>query len=221
MFEDYLRLLLSWNSRVNLISRKDEVNFFSHHALNCVSFLFKRKLKPNAKMLDLGTGGGLPGIPLKILRRDLNLTLLDSIAKKTTALSEIINLMRFENVEVVTGRAEEVAKSDGFKGKFDYVITRAAGRLDEVIKWTRGFLKEFELLGNETIPSGTLIVLKGGKIDNELRVARNLKFVESIDVDDIIFRGMDEPVNAQDFASQQEKKLIVVRYRTAAAEKSN
>lgn len=139
-FENYRKLLISWNSRINLISRKDEDNFFPNHALNCISFLFAHRLKPNTKILDLGTGGGLPGIPLKIINPDLNLTLLDSIAKKTAALSNIVEKMDLENVEVITGRAENLAKSDEFHRKFDYVITRAAGKLDEVIKWSREFL---------------------------------------------------------------------------------
>jgi len=214
LFETYLRLLLSWNSRINLISRKDEDNFYSHHALNCVSFLFGTDLKPNARILDLGTGGGLPGIPLKILRRDLSLVLLDSVAKKTAALSDIVRKMELEEVEVVNGRAENVAKLDEFQGKFDYVISRAAGRSDEVIKWSRGFPKKFESLGNRTIPAGTLMVLKGGAIEDELRVARSLKIVESIRVTNITFNGMDEIEN-------KDKKLIVVQYKTTAAEKRN
>lgn len=206
-FENYLKLLLSWNSRVNLISRKDEGNFYPHHALNCVSFLFSHQLKPDSKILDLGTGGGLPGIPLKIIYRDLNLTLLDSIAKKTAALCDIVEKMPLEKVEVVTDRAENLAKSGEFQRKFDYVITRAAGKLDELAKWSRGFLKKTEaaFASNRMIPIGTLIVLKGGTIDDELRAARNLKIVESIEVNEINFDGMDALEN-------KEKKMVLVKY---------
>jgi len=170
-------------------------------------------------MLDLGTGGGLPGIPLKIIYGNLNLKLLDSVAKKTAALSDIVGQLQLKNVKILTGRAEELSKSPELKGKFDYVISRAAGKLDEVTKWSRGFLKSFELLANGMISGGTLIVLKGGMIDSELRSARNLKFVESIEVDDIAFIGMEDPVSTQDFASQREKKIILVKY--SAVEKKN
>ncbi len=227
-FDNYLRLLLSWNSKVNLISRKDEDNFYSHHALNSISFLFIRKLKPDAKILDLGTGGGLPGIPLKILHPHLNLAMLDSIAKKTAVLSDIVDRMQLNNVSVMTGRAEELAKLHEFHGKFDYVVSRAAGKLDEVTKWSRGFLERFELppqdftrvaaggssIGAHMIPVGSLVALKGGAIDPELKIARNLKFVESIEVEDIIFSGMDEIDN-------KEKKLVMVKYRPIAAEKEH
>ncbi len=213
-FEHYFRLLLSWNSRVNLISRKDEQNFYVHHALNCISFLFSRKLKSDARILDLGTGGGLPGIPLKIIYKDLSFALLDSIAKKTAALRDIVDKMALQKVEVVTGRAENLAQSDEFQGKFDYVITRAAGKLDELANWSRGFLKRSEAAfdGDRMIPVGTLIVLKGGTIDEELRAARRFKFVEAIEVDEIAFDGMDELEN-------KEKKIILVRY--SAAEERN
>ncbi|MCL5268069.1 MAG: 16S rRNA (guanine(527)-N(7))-methyltransferase RsmG [Bacteroidetes bacterium] len=209
-FEAYRRLLVDWNRRINLMSRKDEENFYPKHAINCISFLFKSNLKPGAKILDLGTGGGLPGIPLKILNPDLNLCLVDSIAKKTTAVSSISGELDLANVEVVTGRAEELAKTDEFKGQFDYVISRAAGKLGELAKWSRGFLKGAEVRIGSTIPAGTLIVLKGGELTDELKHARNLKFVESISVDEITFDGMDELDN-------KDKKLVVVEYRKADA----
>jgi 16S rRNA (guanine527-N7)-methyltransferase len=169
----------------------------------------------------LGTGGGLPGIPLKIIYQDLNLTLLDSIVKKTMAVSDIVVRMGLKNVGVITGRAEELAKLDEFKGKFDYVVTRAVGKLAEVIKWSRGFLKEsevshpgFDSLGNNMIPIGSLIALKGGVIDDEVRAARKIKFLETIEVYGIDFRGLDEVEN-------KEKKLVLAKYRKTVAEVKN
>ncbi|MGO9481118.1 MAG: 16S rRNA (guanine(527)-N(7))-methyltransferase RsmG [Candidatus Kryptoniota bacterium] len=213
-FEKYRELLLSWNSRVNLISRKDEHNFYPHHALNCISFLFNKKLQLKAKILDLGTGGGLPGVPMKILYEDLEITMLDSIAKKNAALADIVNRMQLTNTEVVTGRAEELAKSYAFRGKFDYVISRAAGKLDEVVKWSRGFLKEPEALSGNTIPQGSLIILKGGIIDDELKKARKIGFVDSILIENIVFTGMDELEN-------KDKKLVLVKYDRTMMERKN
>ena len=222
LLEKYRELLLSWNSRINLLSRKDEGNFYPNHALNCISFLFTWKLKSDALILDLGTGGGLPGIPLKIIYPNLHLVLLDSIVKKTVALLDMVNQMQLENVEILMGRAEELRKLHELRGKFDYVISRAAGKLDEVIKWSRDFLKPDihsqqggtempELLGNKMIPAGNLIVLKGGAVDNELKLARRIKFVESLEVKNIVFHGMDEIEN-------KDKKIVLVKYRTSAME---
>ncbi|MCL4539601.1 MAG: 16S rRNA (guanine(527)-N(7))-methyltransferase RsmG [Bacteroidetes bacterium] len=208
--EAYRFLLVDRNSRINLISRKDEENFYPKHVMNCVSFLFKTSLKRGASILDLGTGGGLPGIPIKILSPDVDMCLLDSIAKKTAAVLSISNELNLAKVEVVTGRAEELAKTHEFEGKFDYVISRAAGKLDELAKWSRGFLKGEEPHIGDMIPVGTLIVLKGGDLVEELKHARNLKFVKSITVDEISFEGMDELDN-------KEKKLVLVNYRNAYA----
>ncbi len=208
--EAYRLLLVDRNRRVNLISRKDEENFYPKQVMNCVSFLFKTSLKRGARILDLGTGGGLPGIPIKILSPDVDMCLLDSIAKKTAAVLSISNELNLAKVEVVTGRAEELAKTHEFEGKFDYVISRAAGKLDELAKWSRGFLKGEEPHIGDMIPVGTLIVLKGGDLVEELKHARNLKFVKSITVDEISFEGMDELDN-------KEKKLVLVNYRNAYA----
>ena len=209
-FEKYRKLLLRWNEQINLISRKDEGNFYSNHALNSISFLFKKKLKTDAEILDLGTGGGLPGIPLKILYPRLELVLLDSITKKTSALSAIVNEMALENVRVVTGRAEELAKTHEFKGHFDYVVSRAAGKLDDVAKWSRGFLRSFGSYGSETVPTGTLVVLKGGGFEEELKHTKSLKFVDSVEVTGITFNGMDEIDN-------REKKLVLIKYKDATS----
>lgn len=208
LFEKYRELLLDWNRRVNLVSRKDEENFYPNHALNSVSFLFRKSLNSASKIIDLGTGGGLPGVPLKILAPDLDIRLVDSIMKKTAALSSILADLALPGAKAVTGRAEELAKTGEFKGHFDYVISRAAGKLDELAKWSRGFLKKTETFGGETIPVGTLIVLKGGDFADEVKHTRNLKFVESVIVDEITFNGMDE-INNRD------KKLVLVEYRSA------
>jgi 16S rRNA (guanine527-N7)-methyltransferase len=207
-FENYRRLLLEANKQLNLISRKDEENFYPNHALNSISFLFGLKLKPDAWMLDLGTGGGLPGVPILILNKGIRMRLLDSIGKKTAALQAILHEMKFESAEVITGRAEDLSKRSEFQGRFDYVISRAAGKLDEVAKWSHGFLGSFQAAADDFIPAGTLIVLKGGEFENEIKHARNLKFVRSVTVTETAFQGMDEIYN-------KEKKLVMINYSAA------
>ncbi len=213
-FETYRRLLLAANRQLNLISRKDEENFYPNHALNSISFLFTRRLNSDASMLDLGTGGGLPGIPILIIYEEMRLTLLDSIAKKTAAVSSILKEMQFDSARVLTGRAEELSKRDEFKGHFDYVVSRAAGKLDEVVKWSHGFLKSGQTAEGDTIPSGTLIVLKGGEFEVELRHTRNLKSVDFVSVSEMTFQGMDEIYN-------KEKKLVLISYKEVPLGRKN
>lgn len=213
-FEKYRELLLAANRQINLISRKDEENFYPNHALNSISFLFKLKLKPDALMLDLGTGGGLPGIPIRIIYSGITAVFVDSIAKKTAALSSILGEMKLERSQVSNGRAEELARKGEFQARFDYVISRAAGKLDEVTKWSHGFLRSFESTSHDTIPVGTLIVLKGGKFEDELRHVRSSKFVNSAALIDTAFQGMDEIYN-------KEKRLVLVSYKEAPVRRKN
>lgn len=205
-FEKYRELLVSANRNLNLISRKDEENFYPNHALNSVSFLFSRCLKKAASIVDLGTGGGLPGIPIRIIYPESGVVFVDSITKKTSALSGIVEEMGLKNCAVVNGRGETLAGERDFKGRFDYVVSRAAGKLDEVAKWSRGFLRRHETAAGETIPVGTLIVLKGGEFDEELKHARSNKFIDSVVVYDTVFDGMDEIYN-------KEKKLVLINYK--------
>lgn len=207
--ESYSRLLLSWNQNINLISRKDEENVVQNHILNSISFLFFRELRKKSRILDLGTGGGLPGIPLKILMPDIEMVLLDSIAKKTAALSAIVDGVGLKGVGVATGRAEELAPKREFHAVFDYVVSRAAGKLEDVVKWSRGFLKESESPDGRIVPVGTLLVLKGGDFEGELKHTRSLKFVGSVEVVDLNFLGMDE-------ANNFEKKLVLVGMKPAS-----
>lgn len=206
-FEVLRRLILFWNNRVNLISRKDEGSFFENHILNSISFLFQKSLVDNARTVDLGTGGGLPGIPVKILRPDLELVLIDSVKKKTDIVTSIVKEMQLKGVTVVNGRAEEVSRKREFMNLFDYVITRAAGKLFDVAKWSRQFLKDEEKGSSKNhYPVGTLLVLKGGEFADEVKRTRRLKFVGRVDVEDIRFVGEDELKN-------RDKKIVLVSFK--------
>ncbi len=214
MFEKYRTLLLAANRELNLISRKDEDNFYPNHALNSISFLFLKKLIPDAVMVDLGTGGGLPGIPVHIIYKGMQLTFVDSIMKKTAALSGILQELGIQRSRAVNARAEELSKKGDFQAHFDYVISRAAGKLDDVAKWSRGFLKDSGGDSFGTIPPGTLIVLKGGAFDEELKHTRSMKSVASADVVDTTFQGMDEIYN-------KEKKLVLITYKKVPSRSQN
>src|SRR6185436_15910707 len=121
----YSELLIGWNSKINLISRRDEENIVERHIVLSLAFLFKHSFAPGSAVLDIGTGGGLPGIPLAIVCPECRFTLIDSIQKKMKAVSNIVEELHSKNVTLLTGRAEELAKEEKHRGSFDYVVSRA------------------------------------------------------------------------------------------------
>lgn len=146
-----------WNSKINVISRKDIDNLYEHHVLHSLSIAKFIVFKPGSVIIDLGTGGGFPGIPLAILFPDCNFLLVDSVRKKTTVCLEVINALGLDNVEVRWCRAEDV------KEKFDFVVSRAVMPLVDLVKLIR---KNIDSKQINAIPNG-LICLKGGELEHE------------------------------------------------------
>ena len=190
-FSLYNELILEWNSKINLISRKQES--IEKNILDSIFFLAKHQLKGNENIIDVGTGGGFPGIPLKIIYPDLRLTLLDSIQKKIIAVNDIITKMGLSNTGTVRGRAEEKSKTNEFKGKYDIVIALAVSTLDNIYKWCNGFLKK----------EGYIICLKGGDISDELKAIDKLKTKIYVDVIEYTF------INFQDILPN--KKAVIIK----------
>jgi len=214
--ERYVGLLLDWNGKINLISRRDQENVWFAHMLHSVSPWFFVDLAPGLRVLDLGTGGGLPGIPLAVLRPDLKLTLLDSIRKKVDAVRQMAGELGLTNVDAVVGRAEEIGREANHRHSYDVVIARAVARLTDLTKWSRPFLKEGR--GSWLTPSGDmqvrvagtridgpcLLTLKGGDLEGEVREAtvRGAR----VQVVPLVFPGSEQ-------IGLEEKKLLIVRVR--------
>lgn len=213
LIEQYITHLLEWNQKINLISRRDEANIWSRHILGSISFLFQFQLHRPSSLVDVGTGGGLPGIPLAILLPDVHVTLVDSIQKKVLAVKDIISHLGLFNVDIIAGRAEELAKKDHYRNQFDYVVARAVASTKDTIKWCQSFLRPSSIDTNgrskiethrQLIPKGRMLLLKGGELESEVRNA-NVKFrPRRIDVHPIVVQGIDE----QDLA---DKKLVIVQ----------
>ena len=157
--EQLYLLYKSYNDKINLISRKDFHLFYERHVLHSLSISKFVQFKKNHDVMDLGTGGGFPGLPLSILFPDTNFYLVDSIKKKTDCVSKIINDLKIKNVEVVNSRSENL------NNKFDFIITRAVAPLSKLDILTRG---QFKNLSN-----GGLICLKGGDLSDELNGFEN------------------------------------------------
>ncbi|MEZ5041169.1 MAG: 16S rRNA (guanine(527)-N(7))-methyltransferase RsmG [Saprospiraceae bacterium] len=163
----------SWNQKINVISRKDIDNLYVHHILHSLAIAKVVGFKPGAAVLDLGTGGGLPGIPLAIFFPETNFTLVDGTRKKITVVNEIKMALGLENVVGLPIRAEEL------KTKFDFVVCRAVTSLDKLIEWSFPLLKIKQQ--QHALPNG-LITLKGGSIRGEIDALPKGNYVESFPI---------------------------------------
>jgi len=161
-FNRLFDLYKSWNEKINVISRKDIDNFYLHHVLHSLSIAKFIDFKPNTKILDVGTGGGFPGIPLAILFDNVDFFLIDSIGKKIKVVNSIAEELDLKNIRTQHIRAEEV------DGEFDFVVSRAVTQLDVFYSWIKN---KINTLNFNDIING-VIYLKGGNIDNEMK---NLK----------------------------------------------
>ncbi len=150
-------LYLDWNSKINVISRKDITNLYEHHVLHSLGIARFIEFTPHTSIMDLGTGGGFPGIPLAILFPEVGFHLVDSIGKKVKVASEIAQAIGLENVSFRHCRAEEE------KQMFDFVVSRAVMPLTDLLKIIR---KNIAKEQHNAIPNG-LICLKGGELEKE------------------------------------------------------
>lgn len=210
----FVQVLLDWNKKINLISRKDEEHFWENHILHSVSILFKLELPNNSNILDLGTGGGLPGIPIKILRPDISITLLDSTQKKINVVNEILLSLGLQNAKAVWGRAEDVGFQKEYSGRYDIVVARAVAPLKDLVRWSPPFLKkrtaqeEHQTEAQATrlnVSQPALIALKGGDLEGEIRQVRTNKQIQSIKVIDLALQGSEQ-------FELNDKKVVIVYY---------
>lgn len=169
-FAALYELYSDWNSKINVISRKDIENLYEHHVLHSLGIAKIINFRAGTQIMDLGTGGGFPGIPLAILFPECRFHLIDSIKKKILVASEIANAIGLKNVTLRQLRAEEE------KGKFDFVVSRAVMPLENLIKVSR---KNITSKQQNALPNG-LICLKGGELRNEIHPFKNKVVVESL-----------------------------------------
>lgn len=159
-----------WNSKINVISRKDIDNLYEHHVLHSLSIAKAIRFKAGTKILDFGTGGGFPGIPLAIMFPECQFKLIDGTGKKIKVATEVANAIGLDNCQPVQLRGEEE------KGKFDFVVSRAVMPLPELVKIvTKNIVKR----GNNVLPNG-IICLKGGDLQAETAPFRNIVEVTKI-----------------------------------------
>lgn len=159
-YKSLLPLYNDWNNKINVISRKDMNEFYIHHVLHSLGISKIISFNPGTQILDIGTGGGFPGIPLAILFPDVHFDLLDSIGKKINVVKEVSQALKLKNVSIHHIRAENYTK------KADFIISRAVTKMETFVPWIKNKILP---TSNNIIKNG-ILSLKGGDLTEELRL---------------------------------------------------
>lgn len=196
----YAEDLLYWNEKVNLISRKDVEHIWIRHILHALAPVIAGHIPSSGRMIDVGTGGGIPGIPMKIVRPDLDVLLVDSIAKKVRTTGMLASHITKHGLRAMRTRVEELVDDPKHRAGYDVVTARAVAPIGRLLDWTRGLLK----------PGGSFVFLKGGDLVSEIADATRRHPDVTIEVEPIVLKGTDW------FASQ-DKRIVIARPDAAAS----
>lgn len=167
-------LYTEWNEKINVISRKDIDSIYVHHILHALALSKIMSFQPNTKILDFGTGGGFPGIPLAILFPEVEFTLVDSIGKKIKVVTEIAEALQLKNVIAIQDRVENI------KDKFDFITCRGVAPLEQLFRWTT---KNVSGKHKHAYPNG-MFFYKGGNVKDEIKALPGKQYTEVFPIRD-------------------------------------
>ncbi len=162
-----------WNQKINVVSRKDIDNLYIHHVLHSLAIAKFIQFRPGTEILDLGTGGGFPGIPLAIFSPESKFTLIDGVGKKIRVAQEIASALELKNIITLPVRSEELRQT------FDFMVTRAVAGMEQLNNWSHRLIKTKM---QNAIPNGW-IALKGGDIQSEIKAMTRKEYVEISPID--------------------------------------
>lgn len=162
-FNIYKEMLKEWNQKINITSITNDDEIDVKHFLDSLTPLITNLFNGKKKLIDIGTGGGFPGLPLKIINQDLNVTLLDSLNKRIIFLNEVINKLGLKDIVAIHGRAEELSIKPMYREQYDIAISRAVASLNTLSEYCMPFVKV----------GGYFISMKGPEIDDELKSSSN------------------------------------------------
>lgn len=195
--ERYERELRYWNERINLISRRDIEHLLERHILHALAILSVVEIPPKARCMDVGTGGGLPGIPLIIARPDLRMVLVDSVRKKLRVAEMLARHTGHRFTEAICARVEELAQQKpSYRAAFDLIVARAVADTRTLLEWTRNLIK----------PGGMHVFLKGGDLESDIANAR-------VAFPDAIFVEKPLRLRGAPWLEEQQKKALIVTWR--------
>lgn len=157
-FAALLPLYEEWNAQINVISRKDMENFYEHHVLHSLAIAKAIRFAPMTEVLDVGTGGGFPGVPLAVMFPEARFTLVDSIGKKIKVVNDVVERLGLKNTNAMQTRAEQL------DGEYDFVVSRAVTTLGEFVPWVKNKISKTQY---NSLRNG-ILYLKGGDLTNEL-----------------------------------------------------
>lgn len=192
---NYMNLLLEWNEKINLTAITDEKEIILKHFID--SFTINKFINSGDKMLDIGTGAGFPGLPIKIIRPEVDVFLMDSLNKRINFLNEVIELLQLKNIEAFHSRAEEMAKNNKFREKFDVVTSRAVAKLNILLEYMLPYTKI----------DGKCLCMKGPNIEEEIKEAEKALKILGGEIEKI------EKIILPD--SNIERNIIIIRKKSA------
>ena len=198
-FYKYMLLLLEWNQKMNLTAITDEKEIIYKHFIDSISI--NKYIKNANNIMDVGTGAGFPGIPLKLLNKDINFILVDSLNKRINFLEEVKEQLKIEKIELIHYRVEDLAKNKKYREKIDVVVSRAVANLSVLLEYMLPFVKK----------DGICICMKGPSIEGELEKSKNALEV---------LGGKIESVEYIDLPGDLERNIIIIKKVKETPEKS-